>query len=145
MTKILFFLIFRTYHKDSYITQRRGECLGQEGRYRRTSSPNTSATPFPKSFSCNSQVNTNHQNVVGLSAKEDFHRSLLQDDKSVDGRDEITNIHTDPRIGLQSPQPDLVSVTSGKCSLFSAIIYIPLNTGILYIYTTIHHSTFFKY
>ena len=117
LLKILFF-VFRTYHKDSYITQRRGECLGQEGRYRRTSSPNTSATSFPKSFSYNSQVNTNTPNLVGLSAKEDFHRSLLQDNKSVDGRDEITNIHADPRIGLQSPQPDLVSVSSGKYFLF---------------------------
>merc|ERR1719188_694216 len=31
----------RSYHKDSYMANRRGDTLGQEGRYRRTASPQT--------------------------------------------------------------------------------------------------------
>lgn len=31
----------RSYHKDSYMANRRGDSLGQEGRYRRTASPQT--------------------------------------------------------------------------------------------------------
>ena len=112
--KIIIIFFYRTYHKDSYITQKRGECLGQEGRYRRTSSPNTSNTPFPKTFTCNPQVNSKSQNAVSLSSKDDFHRSLLQTDKSVNERDQITNIQANPRIGLRSPHPDIDSITSGK-------------------------------
>ena len=106
---------FRTYHKDSYITQKRGECLGQEGRYRRTSSPSTSATTFSNPFSLNTQGSTKNQNVFGLSAKEDFHRSLLQDDVGVDGHQDVTNLHADPRVGLVHPQHEQSSGTTGKC------------------------------
>ena len=115
-TKFSSISIFRTYHKDSYITQRRGECLGQEGRYRRTSSPSSSTNSFPNPFSSNSKGSkTKNHSVAGLTVKEDFHRSLLQDDKVITGRDEISSIQqNDPRIGFASPEHDLSSVNSGK-------------------------------
>ena len=53
--------------------------------------------------------------MAGLTAKEDFHRSLLQDDKVINGRDELSSIQqNDPRIGFASPEHDLSSVNSGK-------------------------------
>ena len=53
--------------------------------------------------------------MAGLTAKEDFHRSLLQDDKVINGRDELSNIQQcDPRIGFAPPDHELSSVTSGK-------------------------------
>ena len=53
--------------------------------------------------------------MAGLTAKEDFHRSLLQDDKVMNGRDELSSIQqNDPRIGFASPDHDLSSVNSGK-------------------------------
>ena len=53
--------------------------------------------------------------MAGLTAKEDFHRSLLQDDKVINGRDELSSIQqNDPRIGFVSPEHDLSSVNSGK-------------------------------
>ncbi|TRY73430.1 hypothetical protein TCAL_15764 [Tigriopus californicus] len=56
-------LRYRTYHKDSYMAHRRGETLGQEGRYRRTtSSPPTAAKngfyPSPPS------IQEIHQNLL---------------------------------------------------------------------------------
>ena len=70
------FFNFRTYHKDSYMTHRRGECLGQAGRYRRTSSPSTSGNAYNSHTEILSP--NGHNNVFSLSAKEEFHRSLLQ-------------------------------------------------------------------
>ena len=53
--------------------------------------------------------------MAGLTAKEDFHRSLLQDDKVINGRDGLSSIQqNDPRIGFASPDHDLSSVNSGK-------------------------------
>ena len=59
--------------------------------------------------------------MVGLSAKQDFHRSLLQDDKGIDGLNAMPNLPTDPRLGLPSPhhvQHQSSSVTSGKFILY---------------------------
>ena len=70
--------------------------------------------------------------MAGLTAKEDFHRSLLQDDKVINGRDELSSIQqNDPRIGFASPDHDLSSVNSGKLIIhlkdFFAFIMCELN------------------
>lgn len=109
----------RTYHKDSYIAQRRGECLGQEGRYRRTSSPSTSGPSFPKPFSSHvPQTNTRNRSVsTGITPKEDFHRSLIHDEKEkqIDAAlEDVTYLQANQRVGLPSSHQDPSSITSGK-------------------------------
>ena len=119
MVQFYLYLSFRTYHKDSYITQRRGECLGQEGRYRRTSSPSTSGPSFPKPFSSHvPQTNTRNRSVsTGITPKEDFHRSLIHDEKEkhIDAAlEDVTYLHANQRVGLPSSHQDASSITSGK-------------------------------
>lgn len=63
----------RTYHKDSYMAHRRGETLGQEGRYRRTPSS-------PMTASKTSTINTVNLNAVNGNPKESFSSMILTEE-----------------------------------------------------------------
>ena len=89
------FFFFRTYHKDSYMARRR-DTMGHEGRYRRTSSPNTSRFADPNGHHDVTAPATAGVERQKVTAKEKFHQSLL-----------IGSSGTLPAV--QSQQPNLLS------------------------------------